>query len=535
MPTRRLTALVASALLSLFAATTAEARPYVTGRVAGATGYTVLALAPDGHAASAKLGRAGTFRLPAARGARLQLLRPSGEYFGPVVLGRAPRGRVLVALSGRRAALGRIVLKASHAVVARSVRGAADPRETATADAHGRPVGAGKLGLVASHHARSAAAGRGGPGAGQPGGDPDHDGIPSAIDADANGNGKVDAVDSGDAGNPGAGLFTDLQVDMASAINADAAGVTPAAIDRFVSDRLALAFFLDGHAAGGSVRSVGIDCGGLAYCGAAGGAIATMHGAPGTPDTLVPWRSLDADRDGLPDIPADPTGRPVWDLSVLPHVPTAQIHPGDTFQVTYHLADGTTTVAPTALTTYFLTVPVIGDVAASGADQKISYPAAPDAPGTRSNPIVVGPDGTLSVTYWRPQRAALPGEPGSLIDQGGLNYGFAVQPPGAQQEIGCGGDYRGLQGGLEMGTASRDGMFNGLFPLHDAAGDAPPSAARTLGFTFDLGACLARNGVAPGGKRFDLVLTAVDSPRPGGVDRGGQRLTVCLGPCEPEG
>src|SRR5438445_671234 len=98
------------------------------------------------------------------------------------------------------------------------------------------PAVAAAVVLAASASSAAAAAS-------QPGGDPDGDGIPTVIDADADGNGTVDAVDGSYSNSKGAGLFSDLQVDLQHSLNANATGASRAAIDAFVKEQMSLAFF----------------------------------------------------------------------------------------------------------------------------------------------------------------------------------------------------------------------------------------------------------------------------------------------------
>ena len=208
-------ALTLAAATVALTSTPAHAASVVSGTVHGGRGWTIIALSPGGTSSAAKAGRSGAFRVALAgngRGATLQLVRPSGRYFGPVVLGPARRGRAPVALSGRPARLGELRLRRGYAVTARRApRRALASSAGARVDRHGKPVGAGNLGLGgratrAHGSARSAAAG--GAGTSTPGADPDHDGLPNALDADDNGNGTSDAVDPASSSASGAGLFS---------------------------------------------------------------------------------------------------------------------------------------------------------------------------------------------------------------------------------------------------------------------------------------------------------------------------------------
>ena len=73
-----------------------------------------------------------------------------------------------------------------------------------------------------------------------------------------------------------------------------------------------------------------------------------------------------------------------------------------------------------------------------GNSRTMSYPVTPGSPGTKENPFIVsdGPDADstppgasgpipeieVTLTFWRPQRKALPEEPGEWIDVGHTVY-----------------------------------------------------------------------------------------------------------------
>jgi hypothetical protein len=134
------------------------------------------------------------------------------------------------------------------------------------------------------------------------------------------------------------------------------------------------------------------------------------------------------------------------------------------------------------------------------------------------------------LTFWRPQRAGLGGEP-KFMDMGHLRYGIPIALDG--REIGCGvGAFSELSPTLAP-AAGTSGPYNQLFPLQDSADDAAPSPARTLSLTLDVGACLRAHGVDPTGQQVRLPLEAVTESRPGGTDRTAQTIAVCLPGCTP--
>ena len=94
-----LVALLALACASAPAAGAAPAR--ITGKLSK-PGYTVIAVASNGRAASARAPR-GRFALVApARKVTLHLRAPNGRYAGPVVLGGTAKRAIVGARAGAR-------------------------------------------------------------------------------------------------------------------------------------------------------------------------------------------------------------------------------------------------------------------------------------------------------------------------------------------------------------------------------------------------------------------------------------------------
>jgi hypothetical protein len=475
----------------------AAADTTVRGTIKGARGYTVNGTAANGQVVSAKVKASGAFTLRftgrSARRATLHLIRPGGRYLGPVVLA-AKRRKAFLSLSGRSAHLGAIRLRRGYAKaleVPRRAIGAA----TARADQRGRPLGAGRLGLVRSSIARSSQTGSGG-GAGQ---DSDRDGVANAYDVDDDGDLTLDNVDS-NARPSGAGLFSTLFLGAGEAINANS-GATRAQIDAVVSgeNRFNLIFYFDtGQFRGRSVTSAHVDCFALPYCRRGDGTALLTGVSESSP--LLPrgslWTDYTPDGSGYPNLERiDRGGSAAFVAGVQPRVTTRQIAPGDTFNVVFDGAGETTTV-PTTLSSYFVTTP--GVVSRSQSGEQVSF------------------------VFWRPQRAAIPGaEAGEFTDMGHLNYGVTIGGQGISGEFSCAGSYSGLSSTLR--EAGRE-----LFPLRDSSADARPDPARTLGFTVDVGACLRAAGHATAGRSVMLTLTAASESRPGGQDRAGVLIDLTL-------
>lgn len=514
-----LMAVFSAQLASGSAATAATVR----GTVVGAKGYTLLAMSRTRIVAMRTLPRSGRFSVKVGRDVTLQLLGRNHVFFGPIIVAHAA-GRAYEALTGRALDLGVVRLRSGYAMPSRHISTTAvDRHQWARAARVGKPVGAGNLGLLVGQRqarARMAAATQGGPNAGPlpPGGDPTHVGIVTAFNADVTGAGVPNNENAASAQASGNGLFTEIFQPLEMSVNADAVGVTPAQISDIVKQDLRLDFYLDGNAAGGSsVNGVSVDCGSLSYC-ASGIGSATVTN-PSNP-TGVRW-------DG--SVPANP-GRPgVFSTQIAPNVGTDQIHPGDVFLVHYATPGGDV-IQPTTLTTYFLTVPAVASYDTGGGAQPVTYPVAPGAPGTRGNPIRMN-SGKLTLSFWRPQRAALPGESGSFYDIGHLHYGIPISTPSGQ--MGCPAQYySGLSPTLQIDQASQDSFYNAQFPLQDAAPDAPANQGNTVALSLDLAGCMAAQGASTSAP-INIQVSAVDAVRQGGTDRSVQTLSVCLPGCDP--
>jgi hypothetical protein len=518
MALRRTVVLLASTCVAVSAAP-ASAATVVRGKLSGpdARAYSVLGLTSTGAAVRASVGPGGKFRLSfargAARGATLQLVRSSGSYFGPIVLGKPRRGRVPVGLSGRPVDLGAVKLRSGYAAAVRNTPGATG---SARADRSGKPVGAGRLGFTpASARARAAAEG-GGPASG--GADPDSDGIPTALDLDANGNGKLDQTDP-QAGPSSAGLFSDLRTTSLG----DVPGTDPASIDAYLRAHLQIAFYLDDKAVDAPVSAVNVDCFDLVYCRRGTGTANAFGMAEGSGDMRPGrWLDYDPDADGLPNVPALKSwdGRPVHAVSIQPAVGSADIHPGDVFDIRYTTAGGVVS-RPTVLAGYFVSTPTITSIDG----RPIAYPLANGAAGTDANPLQLGSD-RVPLTFTRPQRPSIPGaEPDGRREIGGLHYGIPLEA--GNRELECGAEHVQPSPTLRAGPPSQDFAAQ-LWPLVDTAGDGAPGSAGQLAFTLDLGACMRRNGVPSDGRPLRLTLTAAGQSRQGGADRASQTFTVRL-------
>src|SRR3954468_24221046 len=136
--------LLAAALATAFASS-APAASTITGKLSK-KGYTVVALAKDGTAVSAK-AKSGAFSLKAPGSTvTIQLRAPNGRYAGPIVVGKK-HGKVVLGIR-RGARLGRVVVHSGYAAPAKKVAAKfVNPKVVAIAKGGG-PIGSKTFGLV---------------------------------------------------------------------------------------------------------------------------------------------------------------------------------------------------------------------------------------------------------------------------------------------------------------------------------------------------------------------------------------------------
>lgn len=513
----------------------------ISGKIAGAKKVTVNGTASNGQVVSKTVGGNGKFSLKfkkgSAKGASLQLISSKGKYLGPVVIAHKGK-KAYTQLAGKSADLGTIKIKKGFAVVSKKLKSSlVDRKKASTASKSGQPLGAGKLGLVATSSSTSSstaslAAGDPGTGGGngqgsayQEGADPDHDGIVNAFDADDNGNVVLDNQDPYNSSESG-GVFSTLFASFSQALNVNAGNASTAAVDALIqTNQNVIFYFDDGQFQGNTVTGASVNCFALSYCARDSGTAIISGVSDSGPD--LPrgqlWTSYSPDGSGFPGLERI-ASRQASVMSIMPNTTTAQIAPGDAYQVLFQMSSGPVTLAR-SLPPYFVTTPAIASYDAGAGPQTVSYPVAGDAPGTDGNPLTLAAD-QLALTLFRPQRLAVPGaESGTFIDMGHLHYG--VVPSTQTQEIGCGGHYSNLSSTLSEAAATGDPSTS-LFSLTDSAADAAPSGSSTVSFTLDLGGCLRANGQPTAGETVRLAVTATGDSRPGGVDRAAENLTVKL-------
>ena len=183
-----------------------------------------------------------------------------------------------------------------------------------------------------------------------------------------------------------------------------------------------------------------------------------------------------------------------------------------------------------AISPYLVTIPAISSYNANGASHTVNYAAISTEPGAAmDNPIVVGSDGLLALTFWRPQRQGLGGADGTdYVDVGHLRYGIVFIGPvggggGGPGEQACSGLYS-----LPSATFSDHSLptpDNDFWPLQDSADDSAPAASNTVSFTVDARTCITRAGYGPGS--YILSLQAA-GPDVHGSNRSGQDFVISI-------
>jgi hypothetical protein len=515
----------AACVFFLIAGGPAAAAPKpITGKLS-ASGYSVLALAPDGRATSVP-AEDGSFGLsPPARRVTLHLRDVNGVYGGPIVVGRRRGGTR--AILGVRAGtkLGEIRVRRAKGY-ARPASRPARRRIAARIRARARrgvPVGAGKFGLVRSRNARGIS------------GDRDLDGIPDPLDIDDDGDRVLDNLErptAARAAQAGGELAMSpiLPVTIDATANANAAGLAPGQSDAILSSVGWLGMT-------SPVDAPELDCGGsrnlappppwaggLGYCtpGGTGGVFGTL------PELEFP-ECCDDDGDGLgavvhvvdPDgdgigTPVPAQAGPAGGFALHHHATTTEIRTGDVL-IERATIGGVEMAFPATLQYVFATVPALVSYRdTAGNSATVEYPVhgpipgpADAGPGAHGNgfPLAPGPDGhiRITLTFWRPQRRSSPADPGTdeWIDIGGLTYALTFrgrncgpQSAFSTSDPSLGPPPPGIPGFDPSGVPG--GGFTDLAP------DRPADPANTLSFALDLTQCLESRGLsfAPGEEEF---------------------------------
>lgn len=515
----------------------------ISGKINGLTesGYQLLFVTSGGLIQkSASIGTNGRFTLKglpktSLKNGSLQLIK-SGTYVGPVVL-KAKGTKAYIFLSGKMAAnlgttinLGTINLKDGYALVKKLVDVTVTNSKSAAHSIAGVPIGAGKLGYVASASSSQGNAGQ----------DDDRDGIVNVFDVDVDGDLLANSFDVGDGAAPAAlkrnaaegqrldAPFTTLYLDMNHTLNLNIGSVTRSQIDANLSGSgsFAIVYFFNVQDSAYTGAHVKCDSS-LLYCRSAadGGSTATVGGV--SESTSPPsglWSDFNDDGSGYPNLDLISNfrsgGENVFVASVNPGVGTSGFKPGDVATLEFMTGGTVSQTRPMFIPSYFVTVPAMSSYDVGAGVQSISYSSPP---GTGSgSPLVVPSGENLTVTFWRPQRLTLGAESGEFRDIAALHYGLVIST--MSQEFGCSADY---YTGLD--SLAPDGEQN-LWPLIDTAtADLETSASNTLRLTVDLRACLQANG-ATLGQPYSISLTAAGAQESGGNDRAAQNFFVQVDP-----
>jgi len=546
----------------------AAAPKRITGTLSEA-GYTVVALAANGKARLVEAnGGEFSVRPPAAR-VTLHLRAPNGKYGGPIVVGRAGRRALVGVKAGAR--LGTVSVQSGYARVTRRLpKRWLDAGRVARAR-RGIPLGARVFGRVRSRPPRRSIRA-----------DRDLDGVPNVLDIDDDGDLAFDDVDrsrAARAAQAGEDLFGGFSVGLTGelnhALNANATGVSPQDIDALLSTRGGFDFF-ESFPRGGFVE---LDCSrdtsddgrqGLPYC---------SPGDPPSTGRVQPNRSPLGPRETWPRFPDDfdppPNNNGFGTVSgpgaapgFLHGATTSQIGTGD--ELTFRFATGDT------ITTVLQFIPVTFPALVSYDDGRghfraVSYPVpGPDpetgaganqpcdtgtncaGPGTRGNPFPVRArdracprnfcrvgDVVLTLTFWRPQRARVAGDPQpgpgdspTWTDIGGLKYGVSAGPSLEcwPEDFTSSDPHLVFYEGEGREPGAEPGEDAGIIDRPPDPPDKPANPANTFTYTLNLTRCLGRpqDGLPPGtftpGETTQVEF--VSGKVSGGLARGGSRLTV---------
>ncbi len=528
-------ALAATSAATALGASTVTLKLKVKG--SAASGGSVLAISSKGRAVRAKIG-SGTISLKVPKatlsGTTLQLIGKKGSFLGPVVLGSASGGKKAYLTLGKGAGakrslnLGKATVKKGYASLAKPLAVKSLLTSAYASATKGAPTGAGRLGLQKPSTNASAAQDGGGGGGQIPSGtDPDHDGLTSNFDVDDNGNGILDNQDATQAPT-GDGVSASMSLGPSdNGVNVNAGGVTAAQIDANVSgeNRFQMGFIFP-TPAGGPFTGAYVDCGALPYCNSATGtAVMTGMGGPSTPLGSL-WRSWRPN--GNPQGNGLDQSSGGFAIGLQPRATTAQLAPGDLFNVVFRASAGDVTT-PVALASYPVTVPAVKTVTTGGTTTTIDY-GNPSGPGANnSTAIQVGADGGVELEYWRPQRRGIAGagEP-AMIDMGHLRYtmsigGLAVGSNQVQASLGFSCDAAG-----NAVPADSDDFLG----LADSADDSPPSATNTRSYTTNLRTCLGQAitaGYFPPGTSLTGATVFPAFEATGVIRRGmGDRATLLI-------
>jgi hypothetical protein len=487
----------------------------VDGVLSKGAGYTVYLVETAGKSTAAVASSSGKFsfkKVTKARlkGASLQMSDADGRYAGPIVLG-GTNSKVSTTFSGKlvspkqkKLVLGKVTLKSGYAQVGKAATkslGVAVSKATTKA-LKGKPLGAGQLGLVSTGSTANVSAFVTGA-ASASGSDEDRDGIPNAFDADDDGDLILDPSDPDSAGSDIP--YTTIVLELRNSLNAHVrSGLSDAVIDAVIGGEnlFALLTFISLPQNQSSLATGGyIVCDdALAYC-RRNTPVAYFSGvSESSNDFRRPWAELLTSA-GYPRMEKiNSLGAVV--AAIQPRVGRSQFRPGDVFEAVVTSDAGEITRKTFTLAPYFVSVPALKSYNAGAGEVTVDYssvsPTSGSIPGNSpSDPIVLPSSGQLTMTFWRPQRAAIRTDETGYLDWGTLNYGVGV----GDVQATCAGLYTNVSSELVADTTpfgEGDSIFfnqgaNGT-PYRDSLGDRAASVGNTLTFTVDLKTCATRAG-----------------------------------------
>jgi hypothetical protein len=190
----------------------------------------------------------------------------------------------------------------------------------------------------------------------------------------------------------------------------------------------------------------------------------------------------------------------------MPGALPAQIGSGDAF---VEVAQGGAQY-PGVVNFVFNTVPALASYQFGDASPTAMVYDSGGVPANHSLLMVPSGAKEVTLTWWRPQRRAAPGEVGSWIDMGGLSYDAPLLGPAITGE----GDE--LPGTYDAVGAYTSAVSNGVSVPVDAGGwgvvdpaaDAPANAGHTMSMTISLEKVFSEWATFGPGTRFELDLEA---------------------------
>jgi hypothetical protein len=482
----------------------------VSGVVKNGAGHQVLLVQANGTTKKATItAPSGAFAIRGVKlgTASLQLVNADGSYCGPVVLKTSASKAFIFIRGAASLKLGAITLKNGYALVGRARAGRYQTLAMHTAKAvRGKPIGAGKLGRVLTPPPL---------GLNGPGGDLDGDGIINAFDIDDNGNLILDDVDAtgrganrpharaslaavpgeisarGGARSETARTSAEGAIFMYScfwltgvtSINANISTITD--LDGLIAQNLPTTLFLQTALVGAGPAT--LDGLGNSYLRQHSLADVTyplinQHG----PDTINRAPAIFVN--GLMEITDAAQRACIW-----PGAQVDEIGSGDCFVQTAQ--DGTQ--YPGAVNFVFNTAPALKSYRfdTDATTTEVVYGANGVRPEGDMQFTVPSGASKVTLTFWRPQRKATPGEPasaGGWVDIGGLTYTMQlVAPRQNMDDPGTGtADATGAYSdAVANGVPVTPNMWNN--DVLDPALDLPSDPGNTISFTLDLSKCFS--------------------------------------------